>query len=152
MAEQSIAPVVGALEAGSDTEQVFETLQTEIASLYHERKELRSNLMVYVAVGWTTALLVLGIVVAVNLYVLDGFSQLASVSNVGASSAGSLSLAPDAIDPARERWRFYLVTQATMLACGWFAGTTSRGRYEALLHSALLVAVGYVVFAGVGMI
>jgi len=152
MAEQTIGLVVGALEAGSDTEQVFETLQTEIASLYHERKELRSNLMVYVAVGWTTALLVLGIVVAVNLYVLDGFSQLASVSNVGASSAGSLSLAPDAIDPARERWRFYLVTQATMLACGWFAGTTSRGRYEALLHSALLVAVGYVVFAGVGMI
>ena len=39
-----------------------------------------------------------------------------------------------------------------MLACGWFAGTASRGRYEALLHSAALVVVCYAVFAGAGMI
>ncbi|MFB6140838.1 MAG: type II secretion system F family protein [Halosimplex sp.] len=151
MAEQTIGLVVGALEAGSDTEQVFEALQTEIGQLYHQRKQLRSELLVYVAVGWTTGLLVLGIVVAVNLTVLDGFAQLASVSNVG-GAAGGFALDPDAVQPARERWRFYVVTQATMLSCGWFAGTASRGRYEALLHSAGLVALTYAVFAGAGML
>jgi len=153
MAEQTIGLVVGALDAGSETEQVFETLQTEIGKLYHQRKELRSELLVYVAVGWTTGLLVLGIMVAVNLSVLDGFTQLASVSNVEqAGGAGGFALDADAVQPAREQWRFYLVTQATMLACGWFAGTTSRGRYEALLHSAALVGIAYVVFAGAGLV
>ena len=152
MAEQTIGLVVGALDAGSDAEDIFETLQTEIGKLYHQRKSLRSALLVYVAVGWTTGLLVLGIMVAVNLYVLDGFSQLATVSASGTTGAGTLALNPDAVDPARDRWRFYLVTQATMLACGWFAGTASRGRYEALLHSAGLVGVGYLVFAGAGLV
>jgi hypothetical protein len=148
MAEQTIGLVTGALDAGSDTEAVFETLQTEVGRLYEGRKSLRSSLLVYVAVGWTTALLVVGIMVAVNGYVLDGFAQLSSV----AGSESSLAISPDAIDPARDRFRFYLVTQATMLACGWFAGTASRGRYEGLLHSAALVAVAYVVFAGAGML
>jgi archaellum biogenesis protein FlaJ (TadC family) len=151
MAEQTIGLVVGALESGSDTEQVFEALQTEIGTLYHRRKQLRSELLVYVAVGWTTGLLVLGIMVAVNLSVLDGFSQLASVSNVEGSASG-FALDPDAVQPAREQWRFYLVTQATMLSCGWFAGMASRGRYEALLHSAGLVGITYAVFAGAGML
>ena len=152
MAEQTIGLVVGALESGSDTEQVFEALQTEIGRLYHARKQLRSTLLVYVAVGWTTGLLVLGIVVAVNATVLDGFAQLASVSNLDSSAAGGFALDPDAVKPARERWRFYLVTQATMLSCGWFAGMASRGRYEALLHSAGLVGLTYAVFAGSGML
>ncbi|MFB6206450.1 MAG: type II secretion system F family protein [Haloglomus sp.] len=152
MAEQTIGLVVGALDAGSDAEKVFETLQTEIGRLYHERKELRSSLMVYVAVGWTTGLLVLGIMVAVNLYVLDGFAELAAVSATSNDAAAGLALNPDAVDPARDRWRFYLVTQATMLACGWFAGTASRGKYEALLHSAGLVGLAYLVFAGAGLI
>jgi hypothetical protein len=39
-----------------------------------------------------------------------------------------------------------------MLACGWFAGAASRGRYDALLHSGLLVSFAYVVFAGAGML
>jgi archaellum biogenesis protein FlaJ (TadC family) len=151
MAEQTIGLVVGALDAGSDAEQVFETLQTEIGQLYHQRKELRSTLLVYVAVGWTTGLLVMGIMVAVNATVLDGFAQLATVSDVG-SAGGGFALNPDAVDPARERWRFYLVTQSTMLSCGWFAGMASRGRYEALLHSAGLVGLAYVVFAGAGML
>jgi archaellum biogenesis protein FlaJ (TadC family) len=148
LAAQSIGLVVGALETGSDTEAVFETLQTEIGRLYHERKELRSKLMVYVAVGWTTALLVVGIVVAVNTQVLDGFAQLSTVAGGGAG----VSFEPTAIDPGRARQQFYLVTQATMLACGWFAGASSRGRYEALFHSAALVGITYVVFAGAGMI
>jgi archaellum biogenesis protein FlaJ (TadC family) len=147
LASQTVGLVVGALEAGSDTEDVFETLETEIGHLYHQRKELRSRLLVYVAVGWTTALLVVGVVVAVNASVLEGFAQLSSVSNVGSS----LSIAPNAVDPARDRQRFYLVTQATVLACGWFAGTASRDRYEALLHSGVLVVLTYVVFAGLGV-
>jgi len=148
LASQTVGLVVGALEAGSDTEEVFETLETEIGRLYHERKALRSRLLVYVAIGWTTAVLVVGIVVAVNVSVLEGFSQLSSVAEVDAR----LALAPDAVQPARDRERFYLVTQATVLACGWFAGTASRGRYEALLHSGVLVVLTYVVFAGLGVV
>ncbi len=147
LASQTVGLVVGALEAGSNTEKVFETLETEIGRLYHERKELRSRLMVYVAVGWTTALLVVGVVIAVNATVLDGFSQLSGV----AESTSGMALDPNAIDPPRDRERFYLVTQATVLACGWFAGVASRGRYEALLHSGLLVFVTYVLFTGLGV-
>jgi archaellum biogenesis protein FlaJ (TadC family) len=148
LAEQTVGLVTGALDVGADADAAFETLQAEIGRLYHERKALRSAMMVYVAVGWTTALLVVGIVVAVNLHVLDGFAQLSAV----AESSRSVAIAPDAVQPERDRFRFYLVTQATMLACGWFAGTASRGRYEALLHSAALALVCYVVFAGAGMV
>jgi hypothetical protein len=147
LAEQTIGLVTGALAAGSDTSEVFDTLQTEVGRLYHEKQSLRSSMLVYVAVGWTTALLVVGIVVAVNGYVLEGFSQLTAVSG-----QGSVAIDADAVRPARERYRFYLVTQATMLASGWFAGMASRGRYEALLHSGALVLIAYVVFAGVGMV
>jgi archaellum biogenesis protein FlaJ (TadC family) len=147
LAEQTMGLVTGALEAGSDAEDVFDTLQTEVGRLYHEKKALRDSMLVYVAVGWTTALLVVGIVVAVDGYVIDGFTQLSSVSSV----SGASTLDPNAIDPARERHRFYVVTQATMLSSGWFAGMANRGRYDALLHSGLLVLIAYVVFAGVGM-
>jgi hypothetical protein len=102
---------------------------------------------VYVAVGWTTALLIVGIVVAINSSVLDGFSQLATVSDVDAGMA----IDPGAVDPARDRTRFYLVSQATVVASGWFAGMASRGIYEALLHSGLLVTITYVVFVGLGV-
>ncbi|USZ69221.1 type II secretion system F family protein [Halorussus salilacus] len=148
LADQTIGLVTGALDAGGDAEAVFETLQVEIGRLYHERKALRANMLVYVAVGWTTALLVVGIMVAVNGYVLDSFAQLSSLSTADAGMA----LDPDAVQPARDRHRFYVVTQATMLACGWFAGYASRGRYEAMLHSAALVGIAHFVFAGVGMI
>jgi hypothetical protein len=147
LASQTVGLVVGAIQAGSDTEHVFETLETEIGRLYHERKALRSRLLVYVAVGWTTGLLVVGIVVAVNATVLDGFAQLSTVSD---ASTG-IALDPSAVDPARDRERFYLVTQATVIACGWFAGMASRGTYEALLHSGLLVVVTYIVFTGLGV-
>ncbi|WP_338741157.1 type II secretion system F family protein [Haloplanus salilacus] len=147
LAEQTVGLVTGALDAGSDAGTVFDTLQTEIGRLYHEKRELRANLLAYVAVGWTTALLVVGIAVAVGLHVFDGFEQLASVRG-----AGGYVIEGSAIDIARERYRLYVVTQATMLASGWFAGTASRGRYEALLHSGALVVVCHAVFAGVGMI
>ncbi|AFK18323.1 hypothetical protein E6P09_06030 [Haloferax mediterranei ATCC 33500] len=147
MAEQTIGLVVGALDGGSDTGTVFDTLQTEIGRLYHEKRALRSGLLVYVAVGWTTALLVIGITVAVNVHVFDGFAQLSSLS-----TSGSFAINAGAVDLERDRYRMYVVTQATMLASGWFAGTASRGRYEAFLHSAALVAACYMVYAGVGLI
>jgi len=147
LAEQTVGLVTGALDAGSDAGTVFDTLQTEIGRLYHEKRELRANLLAYVAVGWTTALLVVGIAVAVGLHVFDGFEQLASVRG-----PSGYVIEGSTIDLARERYRLYVVTQSTMLASGWFAGTASRGRYEALLHSGALVVVCHVVFAGVGMI
>ena len=150
LAAQTVGLVSGALDAGSDADTAFEALQAEVGRLYHEKRALRSRLLVYVAVGWTTAVLVVGITVAVNTTVLDSFAQLSSVSD--AASTGGLSIDPSAVDLARDRYRFYLVTQATMLACGWFAGAASRGRYDALLHSGLLVAFAYAVFAGVGML
>ncbi|KAB1197161.1 MULTISPECIES: type II secretion system F family protein [Haloferax] len=147
MAEQTIGLVVGALDGGSDTGTVFDTLQTEIGRLYHEKRALRSGLLVYVAVGWTTALLVVGITVAVNVHVFDGFAQLSSLS-----TTGSFAINAGAVDLSRDRYRMYVVTQATMLASGWFAGMASRGRYEAFLHSAVLVAICYLVYAGGGLI
>ena len=146
LAAQTMGLVTGALDAGSDTEAVFETLQTEVGQLYHEKKALRSDLAVYVGVGWVTALLVVAIVVAVDLYVLDGFSQLSAMPG----SAG-FALNPDAIQPERERFRFAVVAVATSIAAGWFAGMASRGPYDALLHSSLLGTLAAAVFAGVGM-
>jgi len=147
LAAQSIGLVTGALEGGSDAGTVFETLQAEIGRLYHEKRTMRAGLLVYVAVGWTTALLVVGITAAVSAHVFDGFAQLSTVS----SSAGFV-LDPAAVNLERDRYRIYVVTQATMLASGVFAGTASRGRYEALLHSGLLVVVCHAVFSGVGLL
>jgi len=147
LAEQSIGLVTGALDAGGDVENVFDALQTEVGRLHHEKQALRSAMQVYVAVGWTTALLIVGITIAVNSYVIDGFTQLSAVAEADASigfDAGAADL--DAI-----RFRFYLVAQCTLLSCGWFAGVANRGRYEALLHSGLLVVLGYLIFRGVGM-
>jgi hypothetical protein len=126
---------------------VFDTLQTEIGRLYHQKRALRSSMLVYVAVGWTTALLVVGITVGVAAYIFDGFAQLSDVAGQSA-----YVLQAGAVDVERERYRIYVVTQATMLASGWFAGTASRGRYEALLHSGLLVGLCWAVFAGAGMV
>jgi archaellum biogenesis protein FlaJ (TadC family) len=148
LAEQTVGLVTGALDVGADPETVFDTLQAEVGRLHHERKTLQANLAVYVAVGWTTAILVVGVMVAVNLYVLESFEQLAAVSR----SMGGFVLTPEAVEPARDRERFYLVTQATMLACGWFAGYARRGRYDALLHSGALVALAYVAFTGLGAV
>jgi flagellar protein FlaJ len=147
MAEQTIGLVIGALDSGSDTGTVFETLQSEVGRLYHQKRALRSGMLVYVAVGWTTALLVVGITVATGAHVFDGFAQLSSMSDLS-----GVAVDPQAVDLERDRFRIYATTQATMLASGWFAGVASRGRYEALLHSGALVAVCHAVFAGAGLI
>jgi flagellar protein FlaJ len=147
MSEQTIGLVIGALDSGSDTGTVFETLQSEVGRLYHQKRALRSGMLVYVAVGWTTALLVVGITVATGAHVFDGFAQLSSMSDLS-----GVAIDPQAVDLERDRYRIYVTTQATMLASGWFAGVASRGRYEALLHSGALVAVCHAVFAGAGLI
>jgi archaellum biogenesis protein FlaJ (TadC family) len=148
LARQAMGLVTGALSVGSDADEVFEALQTEVGRLYHEKKALRSSMQVYVAVGWTTALLIVGVVVAVDAYVLSGFAQLGTVS----ATTGSVAIDPGAVQPERDGYRFYLVCQATMLSCGWFAGTASGSRYEALLHSGALVLVAHAVFAGAGIL
>ena len=147
MAEQTVGLVIGALDAGSDTGVVFETLQGEVGRLYHENRALRSGMLVYVAVGWTTALLVIGIGVATSANVFAGFDRLSAMSDLS-----GVAVDAGAIDIARDQYRVYVVTQATMLAAGWFAGVASRGQYEALLHSGCLVAVCHVVFVGVGLV
>ncbi|MFB6091011.1 MAG: type II secretion system F family protein, partial [Halobellus sp.] len=147
MAEQTVGLVIGALDAGSDTGVVFETLQGEVGRLYHEKRALRSAMLVYVAVGWTTALLVIGISVATSATVFTGFDRLSSMS-----SLSGVAVDPAGVDLARDQFRVYVATQATMLASGWFAGVASRGRYEALLHSGCLVAICHLVFAGTGLV
>ena len=139
LAEQTVGLVTGALAAGSDAETTFETLQTEVGSLYHQRKRLQSAMFVYVAVGWATALFVIVTVIAVDSYVL---SWLASGSDMATRTA----------DPGRNGRQFYLLTQTTVLACGWFSGVASRGRYAALLHSSVLVVVCYLCFVGAGIV
>ncbi|UPM43579.1 type II secretion system F family protein [Halocatena salina] len=148
LAAQTVGLVTGALDAGSDADAVFETLQTEIGRLYHEKRTLKSTMTVYVVVGWTTALLIVAIMIAVNNYVLDSFAQLASVSG----PTEGIGIVSGAVQPERDRFHCYVVTQSTMLACGWFAGYARAGWYEALLHSSLLVGVTYAVFNGVGMV
>ncbi len=144
-AAKTIGLLTGALDAGSDTETVFETLRTEAGRLHHQRRAIRSNMLVYVAIGWTTALLVVGIMLAVETQVVDSFTQLSALS-----SSGGLALNAGAVQPDRARERFELVTQATAIASGWFAGVADRGRYAALLHSGLLVSIATVAFVGVG--
>jgi len=146
LAEGTLGLVTGALNAGSDADAVFETLRIEVGQLYSEQRALRSSMHPYVAVGWAAAALVAGVVAVVNTQVIDA-ARLADLA-----AATDLVTEPETVHPDLERFRLYVVTQATMLASGWFAGTASRGRYEALLHSGLLVAICYAVFAVGGLV
>ena len=146
LAEGTLGLVTGALNAGSDADAVFETLRIEVGRLYSEQRALRSSMHPYVAVGWAAAALVAAVVAAVNTQVIDA-ARLA-----GLAGATDLVTEPETVHPDLERFRLYVVTQATMLASGWFAGTASRGRYAALLHSGLLVGLCYVVFTLGGLL
>ncbi|TKX80956.1 type II secretion system F family protein [Halorubrum sp. SD626R] len=146
LAAGTLGLVTGALNAGSDADAVFETLRIEVGQLYSEQRALRSSMHPYVAVGWAAAALVAGVVAVVNTQVIDA-ARLADLA-----AATDLVTEPETVHPELERFRLYVVTQATMLASGWFAGTASRGRYEALLHSGLLVAICYVVFTTGGLV
>ena len=146
LAEGTLGLVTGALHAGSDAEAVFETLRIEVGQLYSEQRALRSSMHPYVAVGWAAAALVAGVVAVVNTQVVDA-ARLADLA-----AATDLVTEPETVHPELERFRLYVVTQATMLASGWFAGTASRGRYAALLHSGVLVVLCYAVFTIGGLV
>ena len=146
LSEQTVGLVTGALAVGSDAETTFETLQTEVGSLYHQRKELQSALSVYVAVGWAIALLAIGAVLAVELYVLEGIARVSTAIDIEPVTQS------DAIGSGAGTRQLYVVTQATVLACGWFAGVAARGRYTALLHSSMLAVTCYLAFVGAGAI
>ncbi|WP_418284003.1 type II secretion system F family protein [Halorubrum sp. DTA46] len=146
LAEGTLGLVTGALHAGSDAEAVFETLRIEVGQLYSEQRALRSSMHPYVAVGWAAAALVAAVVAVVNTQVIDA-ARLADLA-----ATAEFVVEPETVHPELERFRLYVVTQATMLASGWFAGTASRGRYAALLHSGLLVTLCYAVFTLGGLV
>ncbi|TKX69082.1 type II secretion system F family protein [Halorubrum sp. SP9] len=146
LAAATLGLVTGALNAGGDADAVFETLRIEVGRLYSEQRALRSSMQPYIAVGWGAAVLVAGVVAVVNTQVVDA-ARLAEIA--AASEAVS---EPSGVHPELERFRLYVVTQATVLASGWFAGTAARGRYAALLHSGVLVACCYVVFTVGGLV
>ena len=146
LAEGTLGLVTDALNAGSDADAVFETLRIEVGRLYSEQRALRSSMHPYVAVGWAAAALVAAVVAVVNTQVIDA-ARLADLAG-----ATDLVTEPETVLPDLERFRLYVVTQATMLASGWFAGTASRGRYAALFHSGVLVAICYAVFTAGGLV
>ncbi|GAA0548038.1 type II secretion system F family protein [Halorubrum ejinorense] len=146
LAAGTLGLVTGALNAGSDADAVFETLRIEVGRLYSEQRALRSSMQPYIAVGWAAAVLVAAVVAVVNTQVVDA-ARLAEIA-----AASEAVTEPEAVHPELERFRLYVVTQATMLASGWFAGTAARGRYAALLHSGTLVACCYVVFTVGGLV
>jgi hypothetical protein len=146
LAAGTLGLVTGALNAGSDADAVFETLRIEVGQLYSEQRALRSSMHPYIAVGWAAAALVAAVVAVVNTQVIDA-ARLGELA-----AASEFVTDPDTVHPELERFRLYVVTQATMLASGWFAGTASRGRYAALLHSGILVAICYAVFTAGGLV
>ncbi|MDZ7849341.1 MAG: type II secretion system F family protein [Halodesulfurarchaeum sp.] len=142
-AGRTIGIAVGAIEAGAAAQSAVAHLQTETGRLVHADRARRSRFPVVLLVGWTVALLIVAIVIVVNLMVLETATPTGPIAGV-------------AIEPlegvTRERPLFYALTQATMLASGWFAGLTGRGVYEALLHSGVLLAITWTGFrlAGLG--
>ncbi|GAA0723754.1 Flp pilus assembly protein TadB [Halorubrum trapanicum] len=146
LAAGTLGLVTGALNAGGDADAVFETLRIEVGRLYSEQRALRSAMQPYIAVGWAAAVLVAGVVAVVNTQVVDA-ARLAEIA-----AASEAVTEPEGVYPELERFRLYVVTQATVLASGWFAGTAARGRYAALLHSGALVACCYVVFTVGGLV
>jgi len=148
LARQTVDLLSGALAAGSNFEEIFDALETEVGRLYQEKRSLQESMQVYIAIGWATALLIIVVVVAVNQYIIEGFTQVTAV----AEADPTIAVGQRGIDQDGMKQQFYILTQATMITCGWFAGVASQDRYVALLHSGLLVLVCYTVFAGVGVI
>ena len=146
LAAETLGLVAGALDAGGDADAVFETLRIEVGRLYSEQRALRSSMQPYIAVGWAAAVLVAGVVAVVNTQVVDA----ARLAEIAAPSDAVTE--PEGVYPELERFRLYVVTQATVLASGWFAGTAARGRYAALRHSGALVACCYVAFTVGGLV
>ncbi|GAA0521171.1 Type II secretion system (T2SS), protein F [Halorubrum aquaticum] len=146
LAARTVGLVAGALNAGSTVDEVFETLQVEVDRLTHEKRALRGAMRRYVVVGWVAALSVAAAVAAINAGVMETDRLLALAAALDAP------FDPELVHPELERFRLYVVAQATMLASGWFAGAAARGRYGALLHSGVLVAACYVGFVAIGQV
>ena len=146
LADRTVGLVAGALHAGAAIDAVFETLQIEVDRLTHETRALREAMRRYVVGGWAAALSVAGLVALINVAVMDA-GRLASIAAVLGEPFDAVSVVP-----ALERFRLYVVAQATLLASGWFAGAAAGGRYGALLHSGLLVGACYVGFVGLGVV
>lgn len=146
LADRTVGLVAGALHAGASIDAVFETLQIEVDRLTHETRALREAMRRYVVGGWAAALSVAGLVAVINVGVMDA-GRLASIAAVLSEPFDAVSVVP-----ALERFRLYVVAQATLLASGWFAGAAAGGRYGALLHSGLLVGACYVGFVGLGVV
>ena len=142
-AGRTVGLAIGAIEAGADAKSAITHLQTETGRLDHADRARRTRFSVLLLVGWTVAMLIFAIVIAVNLMVLDVAAPSGPVAGVTVETAGG---------PTRERPLFYVLTQATMLASGWFAGLTGRGVYEALLHSGILLGLTWAGFAAVGLL
>lgn len=142
-AGRTIGLAVGAIEAGADAQSAVAHLQTETGRLEHAATARRSRLPVMILVGWTVAMLIVAIVVAVNLMVLETATPTGPVAGVAIEAVEGTT---------RERPLFYVLTQATMLTSGWFAGLSGRGIYEALLHSGVLVAITWIGFRLVGLV
>ena len=142
-AGRTIGLAIGAIEAGADAQSAVAHLQTETGRLEHAETARRSRLPVMILVGWTVAMLIVAIVVSVNLMILDTATPSGPVAGI----------AIDAVEgTTRERPLFYVLTQATMLTSGWFAGLSGRGVYEALLHSGVLVSITWVGFRLAGLV
>ena len=146
LAARTVGLVGGALDAGSTVDTVFETLQVEVDRLTHEKRALRAAMRRYVVVGWVAALAVAGVVAGINVGVMRGDRLLA------VATALDVPVDLELVHPELERFRLYVVAQATMLASGWFAGAAARGRYGALCHSGLLVAACHVGFLVAGVL
>ncbi|MFB6110358.1 MAG: hypothetical protein ABEJ60_05730 [Halodesulfurarchaeum sp.] len=142
-AGRTVGLAVGAIEAGADARTAVAHLQTETGRLRHADRARRARFPVVILVGWTVGLLIVAIVVAVNLMVLDTATPSGPVAGI---TVGALD------GPTSRRPLFYVLTQATMLASGWFAGLSGRGVYEALLHSGVLLAVAWLGFRLAGLV
>ncbi|MFB6132001.1 MAG: hypothetical protein ABEJ44_01170 [Halanaeroarchaeum sp.] len=139
LAKRTVGMIAGALDAGSRTTAAFQALQSEAGRLYHEERAVRDEMPVVMAVGWAASLLVVGVVVAVNVAALGTTDPLGHSAAFGAAGG-------------REPPAFYLLTQATVLSSGWFAGVAGRGVYEGLLHSGALLVVTSLAFAASGLL
>lgn len=145
LAERIIEMFIGGLDAGSNTETIVEVLEAEVDRSYHTGRTQRQAMRAYVVIGWTTALLVITIAVAVSVHVLPALAQLAVVADHGSF------VDPRSVEIERMTTRFYHIAIASSLACGWFAGTAGGDRYEGLFHSGVLVMIAYIGFWGVGL-
>ncbi|MFW5965521.1 MAG: type II secretion system F family protein [Halodesulfurarchaeum sp.] len=142
-AGRTVGLAIGAIEAGAETRTAVAHLRAETGRLVHADRARRSRYPAVLLVGWSAALLIVAIVVMLNLMVLDAVGPAGPISGV--------TIEPEATN-AGSRPLLYRLTQATMLASGWFAGLSGRGVFEALLHSGVLLTIAFLAFEFAGLL